>query len=89
MKNITVKAGQTVTLETSFIAEPEPTYIWSSEKVVEIKEDQRYSMSLSLNRVKLVILETKRTDTGKYTLKLKNGSGSDSASCDIIVLCIY
>lgn len=87
LKNITVKAGQTVTLETSFIAEPEPSYIWSNERVIEIKEDKRFSMGINLNKVKLVILDTKRSDTGKYTLKLKNGSGSDTASCDVIILC--
>ena len=83
---MTVKAGQTVTVEASFLAEPEPTYSWFTEKMVEIKEDSRFSMSISANKAKLVILDTKRSDTGKYTLKLKNSSGSDSGTCDVVVL---
>jgi titin len=83
---VTVKAGQIVNLEAVFIGEPEPTFVWSSEKVVEIKQDSRFSMSIDVNKCKLVILDTKRSDTGKYVLKLKNESGTDTASCEVIVL---
>ncbi len=75
-----------MTIEASFQAEPEPTYAWFTEKMIEIKEDSRFSMSISENKAKLVILDTKRSDTGKYTLKLKNSSGSDSGTCDVVVL---
>jgi hypothetical protein len=36
LKNVTVKAGQMVNLEAQFLAEPEPSYLWSSEKINEI-----------------------------------------------------
>ena len=86
LKNLTVKAGQTITIEPRFIAEPEPSSTWSFDSV-EVKPDERVSMGLEIKSAKLVILNAKRSDTGKYTIKLMNSVGSDSASCDVIVLC--
>jgi len=86
LKPVTVKAGQTVNLEASFLAEPAPTGSWSFEGV-QINQDDRVSYSIDEKGAKLVLLNSKRTDTGKYTIKLTNDSGSDSASVDVIVLC--
>ena len=86
LKPVTVKAGQTVNLEASFRAEPEPTGFWSFDGV-QITPNDRFSSTIDAKGAKLVLLNSKRTDTGKYTIKLTNDSGSDSASVDVIVLC--
>ena len=86
LKAVTVKAGQTVNLDASFLAEPEPTGTWSFEGT-QITPDDRISFSFDAKGAKLVLLNSKRSDTGKYTIKLTNDSGSDSASVDVIVLC--
>lgn len=86
MKPVTVKAGQTVNIEANYIAEPEPTMVWSFEGK-EITADEKNSMTLTPKTVKLVILNSKRSDTGKYSIRLTNGSGFDTASVDVIVLC--
>ncbi len=88
IKNIVVKSGQLITVETSFEAEPEPTATWSVDGK-QIVPDQRISTSLTPNNIKLIILSSKRVDTGKYTIKLTNSQGSDSSSFDVTVLCKY
>jgi hypothetical protein len=85
MKSITVRAGQTVVVEAPFYAEPEPVATWLCEGT-ELKPDDRISMSLSPKLAKLTILNSKRSETGKYTIRLTNSSGSDNATCDVIVL---
>ena len=84
--NVTIKAGQTATLEAQYIAEPEPTQMWSTDNKPEVKEDERCKMTLEPTKVRIVITNAKRSDTGKYTIKLTNSSGSDTASCDLIIL---
>ncbi len=86
-KPVTVKAGQPIVLEAQFVAEPEPTYVWSSEHCAEYLETDRNQMTIDTSKAKLVIQNAKRSETGKYYIKLTNGSGSDTASCDVIVLC--
>ncbi len=88
IKNIVVKSGQIITVETSFEAEPEPTATWSVDGK-QIVPDQRISTTLAPNNLKLIILASKRADTGKYTIKLTNSQGSDSTSFDVTVLCKY
>jgi hypothetical protein len=86
MRPVTVKAGQNVLVDAQYVAEPEPTGSWSLEGV-ELAPNDRFSFSLGGNSAKLNLLKAKRSDTGKYVLKLTNGSGTDQAGCDIIVLC--
>ncbi len=86
LRPVIVKAGQTIVIDANFIAEPEPTGSWSFE-TNELKTDDRISSKLAQYNAKLTILNAKRSDTGKYTLKLTNGSGSDQAGCDVTVLC--
>ena len=85
MKNVTVKAGQSITLEANFSAEPLPTAVWHLKNEV-LNGDERVSNKVEPKSVKLVIANAKRSDTGSYTLKLTNLSGSASASCDVVVL---
>ena len=86
LKSVTVKAGQPVNLEASFLAEPEPTGTWSFEGT-QITPNDRISYTIDAKVSKLVLLNSKRSDTGKYTIKLTNDSGTDSASVDVVVLC--
>ncbi|CAF0846330.1 unnamed protein product [Brachionus calyciflorus] len=85
LKPVTVKAGQTINVEANFIAEPQPTGAWSIEGK-EIVQDDRTSFTLGAKNTKVVITNAKRSDTGKYTIKLTNSSGSDTASVEVCVL---
>jgi hypothetical protein len=86
MRPVTVKAGQNVTIDAVYVAEPEPTGSWSLEGV-DLAPNDRFTFYLGGNSAKLNLLKAKRSDTGKYLLKLTNDSGTDQAGCDIIVLC--
>jgi hypothetical protein len=85
MKSIMVKAGQTITIECRFIAEPQPTAIWTNESNKEIA-DSRVTYSINEKIATFTMVQSKRSDTGKYTVKLTNDSGSDSCGCDVVVL---
>jgi hypothetical protein len=85
LKSVTVKAGQTIIIEPSFVAEPEPTAAWSFEGK-EIQNDDRTSTSLAPKSAKLTITNSKRSDTGKYSLRLTNSVGVDNGACEVIVL---
>lgn len=86
MKPVTVKAGQTINVEAAFVAEPEPTAVWSYDGK-ELTQADRTSFAQTPKSVKLTITSSKRSDTGKYTIRLTNDSGFDSAAIDVIVLC--
>ena len=88
LKTIVLKAGQPLTIETTYRAEPEPTAQWLFEgQPLTAENNERLSISMTDKSVKLVVTNTKRADTGKYTIKLTNVSGSDSTSCDVTILC--
>ena len=80
-----MKAGQTINLDLKYSAEPEPTAIWSLTDL-ELKPDERVSMINEQKVAKLIVLNAKRSDTGKYTVKLTNSVGSDSATCEVVVI---
>lgn len=84
--NITLKAGQTATIEANYVAEPQPTYVWSTENGSEFTEDDRTKMSIEPTKVRIVVEKAKRSDTKKYIIKLTNDSGSDTANIDLVVL---
>jgi hypothetical protein len=85
LKTITVKAGQTVNIDVSYLAAPLPFVSWSLAGK-EIKEDDRFSFSLTDRLAKLLLKNTTRKDTGKYSVKMTNDTGSDAAEIEVVVL---
>ncbi|CAF4189098.1 unnamed protein product [Rotaria sp. Silwood2] len=85
LKSITVKQGQTITLEAPYAAEPLPTMTWQREST-ELKPDDRTQMTQTDKLAKLVITKSVRADTGRYLIRLVNDSGSETADCEVIVL---
>ena len=103
LKSITVKQGQTITLEAPYAGEPMPTMTWTRESTVrttlllfgmpfdvpsvqELKADDRTELTQTDKLAKVVIVKALRADTGRYTIRLVNDSGSETAECDVIVL---
>ncbi|CAF0817484.1 unnamed protein product, partial [Didymodactylos carnosus] len=76
---------QTVTLEAPFVAEPLPTMTWLRQST-EIQPNDRIQATLTEKLAKLIINKSVRADTGKYMIRLVNGSGSEQAECEVIVL---
>ena len=85
MKNITIKATQPFSVDLPFRAEPLPTLSWTFNGK-DVNSDTRFSHDLGENLLKLSGKETKRSDTGKYLVKLTNAYGSDSCEVDLVVL---
>lgn len=106
LKSITIKQGQTATLEAPFAAEPLPTMTWLRDTTVnsefkqkkncdlyfcffflkELTPDDRIQMTLTDKLAKLVITKAVRADSGRYTIRLVNDSGTDTAECEVVVL---
>jgi hypothetical protein len=82
---VTVKAGQPAGFDVLFTAEPMPAGVWSI-KGEEFKEDDVRKIAITEKVVKLSFTTTKRSDTGKYNIKLTKSSGSDAADSKLIVL---
>ncbi|CAF5213438.1 unnamed protein product, partial [Rotaria magnacalcarata] len=85
LKSITIKQGQTITLEAPYAAEPLPKMTWQRD-ATELQPDDRIQMTQTEKLAKLVITKAVRADTGKYLIRLVNDSGSDTAECEVIVL---
>ncbi|CAF1142161.1 unnamed protein product [Rotaria sordida] len=85
LKSITVKQGQTITLEAPYAAEPLPTMTWQRGST-ELTPDDRTQLTQTDKLAKLVITKALRSDSGEYFLRLENSSGAETAQCEVIVL---
>ncbi|CAM4765861.1 unnamed protein product [Rotaria magnacalcarata] len=85
LKSVTVKQGQTITLEAPYTAEPLPTMTWQRE-TTDVTPDDRTQITQTNKLAKLVITKAVRADTGRYVIRLVNSSGTEIADCEVIVL---
>ncbi|XP_052825204.1 twitchin isoform X2 [Octopus bimaculoides] len=85
IKDITVKAGQDFKLAIPFTGVPKPTTTWMRDGE-PVKENTRTDMKTTKNSAELETVKATRNDAGRYTLNLKNASGSDSVSVKVNVL---
>ncbi|GIY64293.1 twitchin [Caerostris darwini] len=85
MKDIEVKTGDVLHIEIKFIGAPTPEITWTvDDKVLE--SDKRLTVSNYESYTLIHTINAKRTDSGRYTLKLKNDSGTDEGTMKVIVL---
>ena len=85
IRDMTVIAGEEFTITVPFNASPTPRPQWTvnSDDVIQddrIRFDTTATATIYLNRC------AKRSDSGKYTIRLTNSEGSDSASCRVLVV---
>ncbi|CAF4536552.1 unnamed protein product [Rotaria sp. Silwood1] len=85
LKSVTVKQGQTITLEAPYTAEPLPTMTWQRGST-ELIPDDRTQMTQTDKLARLIITKALRSDTGQYLIRLVNSSGTETAECEVIVL---
>lgn len=84
-ETVTVMAGSDLVLDGTVGGKPEPTVFWSKgDKVLELGE--KYSLTYTSTRAMAVIKNCDRYDTGRYTLTVKNASGTKTASVNVRVL---
>ncbi|GIY50159.1 twitchin [Caerostris extrusa] len=85
MRDLTVPAGEPFTIRVPYVGSPPPTASWTVNQA-EIKPDDRVSSEVSEDFVVLLNKKSRREDSGRYTLKLANTQGTDSASCKVTVV---
>ncbi|CAF1068172.1 unnamed protein product, partial [Rotaria sordida] len=84
-KEIRIKAGEPLTIDIPISGSPTPTITWikDDESVQPTRDTQLESDDV---HAKLHKPSSKRADTGKYKVQLKNDSGEDECDIDVIVL---
>ncbi|CAF1402962.1 unnamed protein product, partial [Adineta steineri] len=86
-KSVTVKAGRPLDLEIPYDAYPSPTMIWTKDgKIISPEDYSLCQTSIEPKKCKLNIEKSKRTDTGKYELTLRNTKGEIKIPIDVTVL---
>ena len=85
LQKLTVRAGTSVKFDVDVKGEPPPTITWhfagkQLETGATVKiENEDYNTKIQLS-------ETERKNTGFYTIKAENSSGSDEARVEVVIL---
>jgi len=85
MKPIKVRAGQTVKYDVDVKGEPSPALTWRFKNIELNSNEQIQIDNIEYNTI-LAITETKRNNSGIYSLKAENINGFDEADVEVIVL---
>lgn len=88
LENLTVKVGQQARWHVNIGGEPAPDVIWmKGDEVVDPKTAQGIVIETKKGEsTSFTIKAAKRSDCGKYTLKVKNKLGEDSCTAELTVL---
>lgn len=82
---VTIRAGSDLVLDAAVGGKPEPKIIWTKgDKELDLCE--KVSLQYTGKRATAVIKYCDRSDSGKYTLTVKNASGTKSVSVMVKVL---
>lgn len=84
---MTVIAGEEFTITVPFIASPQPKVQWWIGPNEVIPDERiQFQMDTGSSSTIFVNKSAKRSDIGKYTVKLTNTEGADSGSCKVNVV---
>uniref|UniRef100_A0A0N5A493 non-specific serine/threonine protein kinase n=1 Tax=Parastrongyloides trichosuri TaxID=131310 RepID=A0A0N5A493_PARTI len=85
LKDLYLKVGETIKYEVKIAGEPLPEVSWTVNGK-PLKVQGRVKLSTERGRTILKIENALRSDTGPYTIKLKNASGECSATGNVTVV---
>nr|CAD7424747.1 unnamed protein product [Timema monikensis] len=83
--DIKIRAGQNFEFDVPVIGEPPPSKEWNLKDNMVINTDRIKIINEDYN-TKLRVIDTKRSDSGKYVLTAKNINGVDTATVNVTVL---
>ncbi|KAK7065507.1 Immunoglobulin like [Halocaridina rubra] len=83
--DVRIKAGQVLHVDVDFIGEPQPDVFWFSDDR-ELMDDVRHTITAINNHTILHAVNTVRGDSGEFRVRVKNESGQDEATFQVIVL---
>lgn len=85
LKDIVVKAGTILHVVIDFVGEPQPDVTWTVNNDV-LKTDKRTTITSVGYHTIVNRVDAQRSDSGPYTLTLKNSSGTDEGTFNVTVL---
>lgn len=85
LNDVRIKAGQIFHVDIDFIGEPPPEVVWSIASK-PLKTDERTTVTSIGYHTIVHTVNAKRSDSGLYHLMLRNSSGIDEGSFQVIVL---
>ncbi|KAG8238874.1 hypothetical protein J437_LFUL018785 [Ladona fulva] len=85
LNDVRIKAGQIIHVDIDFIGEPIPEVIWTISGN-PIKTDERTTLTAIGYHTIVHTVNAKRSDSGTYNLMLRNSSGIDEGSFQVVVL---
>ena len=84
MHDIKIRCGQIFHVDINYVGEPPPEVTWTVARK-PVKTDERTTVSDDIaNHTIVHTVNTKRSDSGEYVLRLKNEYGSDEGSFNLI-----
>ncbi|ULT95623.1 hypothetical protein L3Y34_004374 [Caenorhabditis briggsae] len=86
LKNLTIKAGQSISFDVPVSGEPAPTVTWHWPDNREIRNGGRVKLDNPDYQSKLVVKQMERGDSGTFTIKAVNVNGEDEATVKINVI---
>ncbi|KAL5273793.1 unc-22.2 family protein [Megaselia abdita] len=84
MTDIKLRAGQVIEYSVPVIGEPPPSKEWVHKDCMIINTD-RVKLTNENYLTKLRIIDAKRSDTGEYTLTVRNVNGTDKHTANVTV----
>lgn len=85
LNDIRIKAGLILHIDIDFIGEPAPEVVWSVGSSSLATDDRTTVTSIGHHTV-VHTVNAKRSDSGQYHILLRNSSGMDEGSFQVIVL---
>ncbi|EGT49285.1 hypothetical protein CAEBREN_29721 [Caenorhabditis brenneri] len=86
LKNLRIKAGQSISFDVPVSGEPAPTVTWHWPDNREIRNGGRVKLDNPEYQTKLVVRQMERGDSGTYVIKAVNVNGEDEATVKINVI---
>lgn len=84
---LVVKAGESIPIEAEVKGKPQPDVKWAKEgDTGDINRSPRLQVETGVNFSKFLLTNSKRADTGKYTITATNPAGTCTAEAKVNVL---
>lgn len=86
LSDIKIRAGQAFDFDVNVIGEPPPKKVWTLRDQTVSGADLRVKLITEDYNIKLKVTDSKRSDSGVYTLTATNINGQDTATVTVTVL---
>lgn len=85
LKNLKIRVGETIKYDLTIGGEPPPEVSWVVNDK-PLKTGGRVKITTEKKKTILKVENAERSDSGKYTIVLKNSSGEETGTAQVIVV---